>query len=408
MSREYRYISADSHMEGPPTRWNHRVPAEYRNRAARIVELPTGGNAVVVEGQPLMVHGFGQYTRRPPEEYAPNLFQTERWDAVAPGWGSAEERVRDLDVDGIDAEVLFPGTHVPLVYEGMRTDKAAYNAMIRAYNGWLAEEYCAVAPDRLIGLGIIPITGVEHAIAEMEYCAKMGLKGIDLVGFPSGRWNPTPEDDKFWAAAIDLKIAVTAHISFNELRPAPPGERFKYPREPDVVAGGADFVGRLARYARAGGVDAVKLVVAGVFDRFPKLHIYWAETQIGWIPNFLEQMDNNYRVHRYWADDVFGVKLARRPSEYIQEHCWWGFMYNPVGVRMRHEIGVDRLMWGSDFPHVETHWPHTLDMFEEMFTGVPEDEKYKVVAGNAIQFFHLDHAEKSEGTHQVASSASAA
>jgi predicted TIM-barrel fold metal-dependent hydrolase len=102
-------------------------------------------------------------------------------------------------------------------------------------------------------------------------------------------------------------------------------------------------------------------------------------------------LDNNYRVNHHWAEEIFDVKpLARLPSEYIKEHCWWGFMYNPVGVQMRHEVGVDRLMWSTDFPHIESDWPNSMGIIREMFADVPADETHKMVAGNSIDFFHLD------------------
>lgn len=376
-------------------RHNHRIPAQYRDFAPRLVELPTGGNAFLVEGGPVLVRGGGQFAGKAPEEYVPNYFHQVRWDADSPGFGSPEDRVRDLDRDGIDAEIQYASTSFLSLNDGTRVrDPKAYCAMVRAYNEWLAEEYCAVAPDRLIGMGVIPCAGVDDAIAEMEYCLKLGLKGVALGSFPSGRSNPTPEDDKFWAAAIDLNAPVTIHGAIRDQKV--PGDRFRHPREdPGIigpgVGGAGDFRGHLAKYARGGGHDAVKLMVTGVFDRFPKLKIYWAENQVGWIPNFLEQMDKQHRVHRYWGESVYGVKLSRRPSEYVRDQCYWGFMYNPVGVEMRHHIGVDRIMWGADFPHTETDWPHSLDILDEIFAGVPEEEKYKMVCGNIIEFFHLEN-----------------
>ena len=126
-----------------------------------------------------------------------------------------------------------------------------------------------------------------------------------------------------------------------------------YPREPEEIGqAGNDMVRRYANYAIRGGRNAMQMVFAGVFDRFPKLKIYFAETQIGWIPNWLEQMDYSYDRNRHWSERLLGMKpLMRQPSEYVREHCWWGVLLNPIGVRLRHEIGVDRIMWATDFPH---------------------------------------------------------
>jgi predicted TIM-barrel fold metal-dependent hydrolase len=136
----------------------------------------------------------------------------------------------------------------------------------------------------------------------------------------------------------------------------------------------------------------VQLVVAGVFERFPKLRIYWAENNIGWIPYFLEQMDHEYETNRHWAEELFGVRpLPRRPSEYLRENAYYGFFEDPAGLRRRHEIGVDRIMWSTDFPHEVTRWPNSIKVLERSLGEAPQEEKWKITAGNAIKLFSLDH-----------------
>jgi Amidohydrolase len=100
-----------------------------------------------------------------------------------------------------------------------------------------------------------------------------------------------------------------------------------------------------------------------------------------------------YDRHVRWAERLLGFKPLRRcPSEYIREHCLWGFQFDRVGVELRHKINVDRLIWGSDFPHQESDWPESMDVIARNFAGVPDHEKYKMVCGNAIEFFHLTQA----------------
>jgi predicted TIM-barrel fold metal-dependent hydrolase len=394
MRRPYRCISADTHLDGLPTRHHHRIPKEYRDLAPQLVRLPTGGDAIITEDFQLRLKNSAQYAGTPPDEYIPNFFGTSTYDESAPGWGSAEDRVRDMNLDGVDANVIYPSNFIVSLYDGTRLrDPKAYNALIRAYNDWMWEEYCAVAPDRLIGLALMPASGVEAAIAEMEHCARIGVKGIELSTFPSGRVNPTPEDDRFWAAALDLDMPVTIHGSVHKLRYPYAGDRFRFPLEPvmfDNHSRGENFIQRLAEGALNGGTDMVKLIVAGVFDRFPRLKIYWGENQIGWVPHYLEEMDHEYRAHGHWAEKLYGVELSRLPSEYVHEHAHWGFVHNRVGVEMRHKIGVDKLMWGNDFPHVRTEWPHSMEVIDDQFAGVPDDERYQMVCGNAIAYFHLE------------------
>ena len=170
---------------------------------------------------------------------------------------------------------------------------------------------------------------------------------------------------------------------------------FKYPREPEgEKRPPTDFVQRFARQGphHSGSVEASQLVIAGVFDRFSGLQIYWAENNIGWLPYFYEQMDHEYSINRFWAERHLGLpKLKRRPSEYLKEHAHWGFFEDHVGVKLRHEVGVDRMMWSTDFPHVVTRWPKSVAMFHSQTAGVPDDERWQMAAGNAIKFFRLDH-----------------
>jgi hypothetical protein len=111
---------------------------------------------------------------------------------------------------------------------------------------------------------------------------------------------------------------------------------------------------------------------------------------IGWIPYFLVQLDDNYERTRHWAEKFYGLEPPPRPlSEYIRAHCWWGFLKDPIGVEMRHRIGVEHVMWGSDFPHSAGNWPHSRKLIDQMFAGVPEEERWRMTTGNAVEFFHL-------------------
>ena len=164
---------------------------------------------------------------------------------------------------------------------------------------------------------------------------------------------------------------------------------FVYPKRPEQ--GFNDIILRYAKYGIRGALHAVQLLWAGVFERFPTLHIYFAETQIGWIPNFYELMDEHYLRHQMWTERLLGLKTFEKlPSDYLKEHWYWGFVYNPVGVRtMEREAGVDRIMWASDFPHAESDWPNSQSVIKKSVVGLTEAEKRKVISGNAIEFFGL-------------------
>ena len=132
-----------------------------------------------------------------------------------PGTGDARQRLSEQDRDGIDAEVLYPPVFISRFIENIE-DGEAYVAMVRAFNDFLAEDYCAVAPDRLIGNAVIPASGVEDAIAELKRARAIGLRSICLGSFPNGSGSPAPEDDLFWHEAIELGMPITAHSAMGD------------------------------------------------------------------------------------------------------------------------------------------------------------------------------------------------
>ena len=149
----------------------------------------------------------------------------------------------------------------------------------------------------------------------------------------------------------------------------------------------------LFRFAGEQPIAPLQMAMAGIFDRLPGLRVYWAESQCGWLPYSFDQIDDNFERNRYWGEREYGIKpAARRPSEYLRDNCLWGFMRDPWGVKCRAEIGVNILLWGSDFAHATGNWPHSQDVIDETFVDVTEEERYAMLAGNAIEFFRLDAA----------------
>jgi predicted TIM-barrel fold metal-dependent hydrolase len=388
----YNLISADSHLEIDAKWWRDRVPARFRDQAPRVVRLADGSDAWLVEGQPLRQVPFDLYGGKGRDVWKPFGQNYE----TTPGTGPAEQRVREQDEDGIDAEILFPGqASGPSFWRNIREDDA-YKACVRAYNDFLAEDYCPTAPHRLLALGVIPMTGVADALAELEHIRKIGLRGIALYCFPSGRGLPTPEDDAFWRAALDMQMPISVHQEFNREGPRG-GPLLRYPRPLDNKAGRlgplVDLAAQVARFGRLGFLNVVQMALDGVFERFPELRIFFAETQIGWLPWACEMADIRYERHRYWAEEVLGWQpLPKKPTDYLREHVLWGFQQDSVGVRLRDLIGVDKMIWATDFPHQESEFPHSDRVLATNFRGVPENEVRLMVAENAINFFHLDGA----------------
>lgn len=392
MSRPYRYISADSHLEIDSKHWLDRVPAKYRDLAPRLISQADGSDAWFIGDEIVRPAAAADlYGGKGRDQYVPF---NGRYEGT-PGTGSAEQRLREQDRDGIDAEVLFPSQQGGPKFWRRIEDNNAYKAVVRAYNGWLIEEYCAAGRDRLIGVGILPLgCDLSDVIAEMNYCAGAGFKTVLLQGFPSGKAYPSEEDDRFWSRALELNMPISVHVDLDRTAERK-GPLFKYPDEsPDILKklthDLVDQVGRFGPVRGNGSIAAVQWVLSGLFDRFPSLRIFFAENQIGWIPFFLQGADVRYDRHHHWAQRLLGLKpLQRPPSEYIREYFYWGFQFDRVGVELRHKINIERLMWGSDFPHQESDWPESLRIIDKNFAGVPEEEKHKMVCANAKDFFHM-------------------
>ena len=208
MGREYNVISADGHIDLNPDIWRGRVAASMRERAPKRVKMPNGSDAVVVDGGEPNTIGVTRSVRVNKEDMAK---QVPTFETCA-GTGPPEQRLEEQDKDGIDAEVVFSQISFVLEQAG---DRELYCELVRAYNEFLAEEYMAPAPDRIVPIGVIPVSGTDDAVRELEHCARIGLKGVKLDKFPAGRGYPTVEDDRFWAASLDLGVALTNHNTGN-------------------------------------------------------------------------------------------------------------------------------------------------------------------------------------------------
>ena len=383
MARQYQVISGDGHIDLNPDVWRNRVPVKWRDRAPKRVKMPNGSDAVVVDGGKPNTIGVTRSVRVAHKDLAKQVPTFEN----NAGTGSPEQRLREQDQDGIEAEILF--SQISFVLRQAKDD-GLYLELVRAYNEFLAEEYMAVAPDRLICMGTIPITGVEDAVRELEHCAKLGLRGVKLDRFPSGRGYPTAEDDKFWAAAVDLKMPLTNHndgkMGSGRGEPA-----FKYDKEPGEDVHQREPMNYFFRFTNDAMTASIQMAFAGVWDRFPALEMYWAETMIGWFEYGLWQVDDHYRRYMPMIHENWGLRyLERKPSEYLKERTYWGFLHDPVGIRRRDCIGYDKLMWGTDFAHAASEWPNSIKLMERDFADVPENEKRAMLVDNCVKYFHLN------------------
>ncbi len=375
MVREYKIISSDTHLEVNPEYWTDRIPKHVRHLGPRLVPGPMGGQAWIVEGmaqpEPL---GLGL-------NFCAGLrFQDLKYGGWSyedklPGMGLAKERVENMDEDGVDADVLYPGVAGPKLYSQIK-DKEAQAATVRAYNDFL-NDFIADYPDRFIGIGMIPGTGIEDAMIELEHLATLpNIRAVYPHTWPAGNDYPAPEDDRFWERVQDLDVRVSAHITFGG------GPAAQMQKEGVTKLMSALMA---AQCPDPAGTIA-QLICQGVMDRFPKIQFMFGESGTGWAPYFLEQMDDRYMRHRYWTS----TDVKEVPSTYFHRQVNLGFQIDKVALRNLDVIGEDRIMWANDFPHVVTDWPNSRRVITEQFFGVSEDTKAKILAGNAVRFYRLD------------------
>jgi predicted TIM-barrel fold metal-dependent hydrolase len=363
-------------METPPDGWLRHLPEKYHDRAPRLIKLPEGGEGWLVEGLPLIHNGQNLAAGRTVKVRGESYWNAD--GSPAPGTGDAAQRLREQDLDAIDAEVLYPPVFISRFIEAI-SDRAVYLAMVRAYNDFIAE-YCALAPDRLIGNGVIPVTGVDDAVVELERCKSIGLRTVCLTQFPGGAATPKPEDDRFWERALASGMKLTAHGSLG-------GRERLNPLLVASATGAFDLVAAMVSRTMPGPPMLIaQTVAAGLFDRFPQLELYIAETNAGWMPEAFYMMDDSYRLFREW----YGVKLRMPPSEYARRHFYFGIVRDPVALALAEHLPAERLMWGSDFPHSVTSFPTSADWLGVIFRPVDEGLRRRILVENPCRFFGLD------------------
>lgn len=298
------------------------------------------------------------------------------------GYWDFERRIRELEADGVAAEVIFPNPGVPFgafPMTGAETDRDLVFAGMRIYNRWLADRVSA-QPHRHAGIALIAIDDIERTVAEIEWARRAGLRGV-LLPIGMGPW-PLYNDERYeplWAACEALEMPVHTH-AFPSCNPvAGPGGR-------SITTHESLFHTQRPLWA---------MMLGGVFHRHPALRFVVTEAGIEWIPGLLEALDTAWTGHPT-QEFTKHLRLTPQaegitPAEIWRRQCWAGASFMPAAeTQMRHVVGVDRVMWGSDYPHVEGTWPHTRDFLARAFDGVPEAETRRMVGGNALECYGFD------------------
>ena len=378
-------ISSDSHVFEPPDLWTQRIDSKFKDRAPQIKRVGDIDQLIVEKDQ--MIAGIGLISNAGARFENPEQISAHgRFEDVHVGGYDPEQHIKDMKIDGVAGEVLYPSQG--LFYYKV-ADTPLMSAIFRAYNDWLTD-FCSTNPNRLKGIAMINLDNVPEGVAELERAAAMGMAGAMITEYPrEDRRYDSPEYEPLWAAAQDLNMPLSLHTATR--------------REGRNRAAGAtsirDASGRATKvfYPATSMCD---MIFSGVFERHPKLKLAIVEFELSWVPYLLDSMDYTYRERHEEA--LYRFKSDARPSDFFHRNVFLSFQEDAVGIRLRDIIGVDRLMWGSDYPHSESTFPRSREILAEILSGVPSDEQAKIVGSTAAELYGFDQTKVSQEILPVA------
>jgi predicted TIM-barrel fold metal-dependent hydrolase len=374
---DYRLVSTDDHVIEPRDVFEGRLPRRFQPRAPRVVE-EADADVWLVEGRRVPQSGLSVMAGRAYEDYSPKAV---RFADMRPGCYDPRERLRDMDLDGVDAQVLFPslpGLGGQAFSE--LEDREFALACLRAYNEWMADGWCAADRRRLIGQVIVPLWDVRLAVQELQHGVALGHKALSFSATPESLGFPgigDPHWDPLWDAVEEAGVPVTLHIASGRI------DQGALPLAPGAGAPAEVFI---TVAPTSNFTVLANLVFSGVLERHPRLRFLSVEGGIGWLGYLIQRADETYRKHRHWAKS----RISHPPSFYFRRQIFANFLDDAVGLAQRHFIGVDNLMFEVDYPHSDTTFPRSRQLVAERFKDVPPDEVRQLVRDNAIRFFDLD------------------
>jgi len=377
---KYDVISADSHVDLiwlPPDLFTENASAAFKDHMPYVTDGPRGKEWVTKNSTFGLMNGMGSGGR----QYVPG--QIHRSDRMAAEgiyedgkkgirrMTEPELRIKDQDRDGVQAEVLYG---ILGATNRLKDDEAA-GEMLRIYNEWL-DEFCATHPDRFAGLACIPNHDIEAATTEIERVARRGVaRGLEI----SRRHNMAPLWDPWWNPVWDAVAATGLPLHFHTIGS---GNR------PDT----SKLAPKVQLASRAAGITNFQMVMAdvllsmifcGVLERHPGFKVIIGEAGIGWIPYVLNRMDAE------WEDQFKELDLKMPPSEYWHRQCYATYQTDPIGTKLVDDIGVETVMWGSDYPHTDGIWPESSKYIKEQFAGLAPEIVHKITCENAGKFYGL-------------------
>jgi predicted TIM-barrel fold metal-dependent hydrolase len=400
-------VSSDSHAGMPKELWPEYLDPRFHDLIPRLHE----DNEIYPTAIFLLGAKRGATTMLP-----------ELRTAHQTGWHGLHDpvlRLADMDREGVAAELIYHGDfRLGDLFHNNTNRKysiEAWDAGARAWNHWAADNF-GFAMERFLVTGAIgPCVDLETAVADIHWIADHQFAATYVPGYMRHAGTPPLFDDywePFWSACEERGIALVVHAGFGWDQGTVFPQLEKIRDDVTKVAGSADREALLAH------ADAVadeseqffrdflesprprrpmwQLMLGGVFDRHPNLKLVLTEIRADWIPATLRHLDARFELRR---DEL---PARRRPSEYWDRNCLAGASFiHKAEVEMRHEIGVETINFGRDFPHPEGTWPHTRDWLRDAFAGVPETDARLLLGENLIRFLGLDRERLAELARRI-------
>jgi predicted TIM-barrel fold metal-dependent hydrolase len=367
-------VSVDDHVVEPAHLFEGRVSAKYRAAAPRVERTPDGSDVWMFNGAVIPNVGLNAVAGRPKEEYG---VEPTAFDEMRPGCYDVDERVKDMNAAGVLSSMnfpSFPGFSGRLF--AAAADKDMAHDMIRAYNDWHIDEWCGSHPGRFIPMALPMLWDAELTATEMRRNARKGCHSMTFTENPATLGYPSFHDaswDPVWRAACDESIVISIHLgSSGQLAvtaPNAPVDVMITLQPMNICSAAAD------------------LLWSRVIKEFPSIRFALSEGGTGWIPYFMERLDRTYDMHRLWTGQDFGDRL---PSDVFREHFLTCFIADPVGLALRHQIGIDSIAWECDYPHSDSTWPLPAETLLAVADGVPDVDLDKITYQNACRWYSFD------------------
>ena len=366
-------LSSDSHVFEPPDLWTKRIDNAFKSRAPRMERVGDVDHLVIEDGQ--MIAGIGLISNAGARYDAPETISDHaRFEDVHEGGYDPAQHLRDMVIDGVYGEVLYPSQG--LFYYKV-ADPQLFSAICRAYNDWLAE-FCSVGPDRLKAIAMINVDDVADAVSELERTAKFGFVGAMITEYPLEERRYDHSDyEPLWAAAAGLNMPLSLHPATRRVL-----------SNTALVERTVHDASRRATKVFLPAISMCDMIFSGVFERYPDLRLAIVEFELSWVPYVLTNMDYTYRERHEEAQYRF--KGDTLPSDFFARNVFLSFQEDDIGIRLRDRIGVDCMMWGSDYPHSESTFPRSRQVLDEILQGVPEEERAKIVCHNTARLYGFD------------------